>query len=539
MRRNFPGHSAVYARNLMLQRHGYPLWTPEPYAANGCKHRAEGVHIGDVGYVTDEGAFEALFNLHAPSDHPANSRGVPSKFAQLHLGPTDIATIDNYHRPGQPVSSGHIKGIGVGISADTGTGSLGGGFECVWTSQEGGILHLPEGASRINALPKELFRESAIEGAINWYQFANDELSRGISTKSLRLITRVDKAQSWMVGSFWNTSKGYQTHLKVDLSEAGVEAYCYNWNTPLSTNVCYRGGPSNSLTDSSRGQSQTDTLGSWNQTMFLRGFLIELKRTFFRRRRTNVQVHDSMSPPNTIFIRRLVLSHPELDDDDYEAGEDDDNCVGDDDREDDGDDFSLYHDSDNEQDVLDEGPYLEDYGDSENSEGEDAYEEYSNANIDEPDFTVRSVNDSSVLIGMSLHQDQHDGVVGASTEPGTLEYDFEPATWLQNWVSSKVPDAHIVLIHDDDWCAALLEGDTTSLDEATFTQRLPDLFGVQRQYTVYDGQVVMCAYPVLIDIDGWAKDLFSMSSTSSVQDRLKLYLSRLQVAIDLPKSRLD
>ena len=40
----------VYARQLLLKRHGYPLWYPEPYGYS-VVYRTKGVRIGDVGYV--------------------------------------------------------------------------------------------------------------------------------------------------------------------------------------------------------------------------------------------------------------------------------------------------------------------------------------------------------------------------------------------------------------------------------------------------------------------------------------------------------
>ncbi|KAH0588260.1 hypothetical protein H2248_006968 [Termitomyces sp. 'cryptogamus'] len=66
--------SVVYARQLLPKRHGYPLWIPEPYG-NSLPYRTKGVRIGDVGYVTEDGAFETLFNVRASPSNLVNYRG--------------------------------------------------------------------------------------------------------------------------------------------------------------------------------------------------------------------------------------------------------------------------------------------------------------------------------------------------------------------------------------------------------------------------------------------------------------------------------
>lgn len=52
-------HAEVYAKHLLLKRYGYPLWVPEPYTSINQK---VGVQIGDLGYVTPQGAFKTVSN---------------------------------------------------------------------------------------------------------------------------------------------------------------------------------------------------------------------------------------------------------------------------------------------------------------------------------------------------------------------------------------------------------------------------------------------------------------------------------------------
>jgi hypothetical protein len=69
--------SDVYARLLLTKKIGYPLWMPEPNS-NPEEYAAEGANIGDVGEITYDGAFNFLFNICLPLDHPINSRAPPT-----------------------------------------------------------------------------------------------------------------------------------------------------------------------------------------------------------------------------------------------------------------------------------------------------------------------------------------------------------------------------------------------------------------------------------------------------------------------------
>jgi hypothetical protein len=65
----------------------------------------KGVRIGDVGYVTQDGAFEMLFNIRASAEDPINQRGLPSNFERLVVSELDIGHLQHYHRPGGVVAS--------------------------------------------------------------------------------------------------------------------------------------------------------------------------------------------------------------------------------------------------------------------------------------------------------------------------------------------------------------------------------------------------------------------------------------------------
>jgi hypothetical protein len=106
----------MFARQLLLKRHGYPLWVPEPHGYS-VAYRTKGIRIGDVGYVTQDGGFETLFNIRASADDPINQRGVPDNFEPIDVGEYDIIHTPQYHEPGVVIPS--VSARKVPFGADT------------------------------------------------------------------------------------------------------------------------------------------------------------------------------------------------------------------------------------------------------------------------------------------------------------------------------------------------------------------------------------------------------------------------------------
>ncbi|KDQ33861.1 hypothetical protein PLEOSDRAFT_1073982 [Pleurotus ostreatus PC15] len=208
--------SQTYARQLLVKRHGYPLWIPEPFGHSPI-YRTKGVRIGDVGYVTQDGGFQTLFNIRAPKGHPINRRGVPEGFQQVPLDAQDISHV-HFHRPNSAVVSTfhEERAFSAGASAVEPQTNVGAGaaMEYTWSSTEGAVLHLPDGASRINIHAKQThFQQQAAKHAEAWYRFAVTE-GFNISNGSLYLITGCDKTKSWMPkGRLHTTIRGLGTFL--------------------------------------------------------------------------------------------------------------------------------------------------------------------------------------------------------------------------------------------------------------------------------------------------------------------------------------
>lgn len=109
----------VYARFLLLSAgRGFPLWIPEP-SHEFLMQRREGLTIGDVGVVLDDGGFDVFFNICLPPDHPFHLRyGVPQGFSCIHPGELDIRTIVDAEPPGHVISSSSIMRETFGSSSD-------------------------------------------------------------------------------------------------------------------------------------------------------------------------------------------------------------------------------------------------------------------------------------------------------------------------------------------------------------------------------------------------------------------------------------
>ncbi|KAL0953120.1 hypothetical protein HGRIS_004389 [Hohenbuehelia grisea] len=284
--------SSTYARQLLGQKNGYPLWIPEPHGPSSV-YRSKGVRIGDVGYITQDGGFRPLFNIRAPASHPVNRRGVPEGFEQTSIDPENLNFSNLYYPPNSTVAS--INAERRSLSGEVSTSNnlslaagAGASLTCSWSSSEGAILHLPRGGCRLSAYTDEL-RRQAFRHAINWYKFVVQTLDQPISNGSLYLVTGWDKAKSWMVGSFTGT-RSSESQLSIHLSApsvAGAQAsYTYSWDSASLPQ--YRIGPDDGSEELIRPEDEDalaqdneifagDAPDQANQCVFIRGYKISLK----------------------------------------------------------------------------------------------------------------------------------------------------------------------------------------------------------------------------------------------------------------------
>lgn len=74
------------------------------------EYQKRGIGIGDVGIITDYGAFDYLFNIRLPQNHPINPEDIPEDFYPLHP-PLSIADIHGYSafKVGSHLASGQVE----------------------------------------------------------------------------------------------------------------------------------------------------------------------------------------------------------------------------------------------------------------------------------------------------------------------------------------------------------------------------------------------------------------------------------------------
>ncbi|KZV93490.1 hypothetical protein EXIGLDRAFT_612881 [Exidia glandulosa HHB12029] len=223
------GYAHARYRELLYQHgHGYPFWIPEPSDALSKEQKAEGVRLGDVGILTDDGGFEYLWNVHLPADHPYNKSRVPSNFTPLApLNETrDVRRIDAFYPENTAISSSSVKKREIKLEAELQPALVGGivgggaGFEFSTEGNSGAILTLPRGGLRIDAVKRNLYQKYAATHAESWYRYINQDLQLGVQSGALYLVTGTDKCSSWGVASFAKPSGSQSLTLKFVASGA-------------------------------------------------------------------------------------------------------------------------------------------------------------------------------------------------------------------------------------------------------------------------------------------------------------------------------
>ncbi|KAJ7572927.1 hypothetical protein C8J56DRAFT_760925, partial [Mycena floridula] len=254
-----------YARLLLPHRHGYPLWIPEPASQLPDAYRAQGVSIGDLGSINDDGGFDYLFNICQPADHPINADGTPDDFEYLALKRQDIRVNQAMHKRNTDITSLQIRKAQLAVEGDLRYVFIY-CFEFQTSSTEGAILMLPDGASRNNLLAQKKFRDHAVKHAVSWYRYVNETLEQDRRNGSLYLITGRDNAKSWGVTSFSDHEAG-----SVSLKFISTQ------DTPGSSNVSYSWETQNSIPK----RTGVCENGHQSQCVFLRGIKIALRKSLF------------------------------------------------------------------------------------------------------------------------------------------------------------------------------------------------------------------------------------------------------------------
>ncbi|KAJ6568301.1 hypothetical protein DFH09DRAFT_918123 [Mycena vulgaris] len=269
--------SARYTRLQHPKLQGTALFHPEPFHDLPRTQRAIGTRIGDVGIVTPNGAFDPIFNIR---DLPEDNRsGVPQGFEQVRLPHDAVAEDRLCHLPGSDISNTTINkkrlDVNVGLENVFVPAGAGAVVEVSTKSKETAILLLPDGASRWDLRPMQIFKDYALKHGQSWYEFVNGVLGRMIGDGDLYLVTGVTKSSSWSVASLENQSGDGNVSLKLKAAQVGAAGASYGWEWERASSS-FNSGPRRYPGEES---------WQYNQTVFVRGFKVALRSTLTRLRR--------------------------------------------------------------------------------------------------------------------------------------------------------------------------------------------------------------------------------------------------------------
>jgi hypothetical protein len=135
-------------------------------------------------------------------------------------------------------------------------------------SKEGAILALPDGASAIDLRPTDRLKEYVLKHGASWYEFVNGTLRRGVANGSLYFVTGCDKASSWGVASFSNTSTEGEVSLTFKNAQVGGGGVSFEWQWETYSPAAVRTGPE--LAEGERNPHQ-------NQCVFIRGYKVAVR----------------------------------------------------------------------------------------------------------------------------------------------------------------------------------------------------------------------------------------------------------------------
>ena len=241
----------VYASNLLREQHfGYPLRNPRPTDASD----SEGLRVGDIGHVDENGTFILAFNISSP---PKELQGeipgapLPQFFLKEMFSRESVFKAGAKQILGEPryrhitvdepqFLRGRIQRADYGFRM---------------TASEGAILILPDGCAQSGLEPGKELEELRMH--VNKYAL---QICRWIKRDTLCLVTEVYKSKSWTLGSFYGGHRGGEI-LVHRRSSHSTGTFTYHWESDVNM-------------DCQMGPENNDYL---NQTVLMNGFKITMR----------------------------------------------------------------------------------------------------------------------------------------------------------------------------------------------------------------------------------------------------------------------
>jgi hypothetical protein len=241
----------IYYQHLVAKGRGLPIWLPEPSSTLPNVYRRQGISIGDVGIITNSGGFDFMFNICLSADHPINQQGLPEGFSPLFppLCPSDIDKHMEF-RPNSYLASASVERSSREIDSSyvyllidrcpnlTRRGCRGITFES--SASEGAILIMPHGAHTETLTNTLRFQRYISANAESWYRYVNYIRGREARNGDVRLVVGCDKASSWGMATFSN-STAQNFHMTFKAADEIGSSHSSEWE--CSGTVEARSGP--------------------------------------------------------------------------------------------------------------------------------------------------------------------------------------------------------------------------------------------------------------------------------------------------------
>ncbi|KAJ3774189.1 hypothetical protein FB446DRAFT_771237 [Lentinula raphanica] len=286
----------LYARMLLLSKRGYPLWKPKARSTQHPElYKRNGVHIGDVGLLSQFGGFDYLFNVCHGADHELNLGRVPKDFRPVSgFDANDV--VESTYRPGDYVASDpsriHQSRVPVGHQGSVNQfegvpKEFGAGQAFSSTTSKGAILILPEGGKRVDYLKPEIFANYTAENAVSWYTHAQGPMGREARNGSLYLITGFDKARAWGSATFLSANPENVVLKFVPLKPSKGDSSYPRYHFRECHSAVWKSG-------------EDDTYGEQSGSVFLRGYRIAIRKSWFCKMDPGMIKNNDFSDPDRL-----------------------------------------------------------------------------------------------------------------------------------------------------------------------------------------------------------------------------------------------
>ncbi|KDR74002.1 hypothetical protein GALMADRAFT_597560 [Galerina marginata CBS 339.88] len=254
-------------------------------------YQRHGTAIGDVGIITASGAFDFLFNICLPCDHPFNPPELPENFTPLVISLLDVQNYSEF------VGESYLSSASVMKSRTGGLNDL--TFES--SASEGAILTMPVGSRSEDIANTVRLRNYLATHAESWYNYIVGVRGREIQNGDVRLVIGWDKSKAWGMATFSNTSAHEEPFLlqfrPIEDASAGRT---YGWVSSGFAEVRAGPGAEEKVRIRMNDPSQAG-VEYQNQCLFIRTLNVNLQGNAWQKLATEFGLAEAEARPNTTF----------------------------------------------------------------------------------------------------------------------------------------------------------------------------------------------------------------------------------------------